>query len=102
MEKTKEQKRQMGEQLRRELLGLKIFINALTIFQTNLVVGKDIIIKGLNKAKSIGTFVKDDNGLKTVNPEGYVAIDNDGKAVKLVDRMEFSLNNFTVAKNWDK
>ena len=102
MEKTKEQKRQMGEQLRRELLGLKIFINALTIFQTNLVVGKDIIIKGLNKAKNIGTFVRDDNGLKTVNPEGYVAIDNDGKAVKLVDRMEFSLNNFTVAKNWDK
>ena len=37
-----------------------------------------------------------------VNPEGYVAIDDSGKAVKLVDRMEFSLNNFTVAKNWDK
>ena len=32
MEKTKEQKKQMGEQLRRELLGLKVFINALTIF----------------------------------------------------------------------
>ena len=92
----------MGEQLRRELLGLKVFINALTIFQTNLVEGKDIIIKGLNKAKNIGTFVRDKNGLKTVNPEGYVAIDSDGKAVKLVDRMEFSLNNFTVAKNWDK
>ncbi len=102
MKKTKEQKRQMGEQLRRELLGLKVFINALTIFQTNLVEGKDIIIKGLNKAKNIGTFVRDKNGLKTVNPEGYVAIDSDGKAVKLVDRMEFSLNNFTVAKNWDK
>lgn len=102
MEKTKEQKKQMGEQLRRELLGLKVFINALTIFQTNLVDGKDIIIKGLNKAKTIGTFVRDKNGLKVVNPEGYVAIDSEGKAVKLVDRMEFSLNNFTVAKNWDK
>ena len=102
MEKTKEQKKQMGEQLRRELLGLKLFINALTIFQTNLVDGKDIIIKGLNKAKTIGTFVRDKNGLKVVNPEGYVAIDSEGKAVKLVDRMEFSLNNFTVAKNWDK
>ena len=102
MEKTKEQKRQMGEQLRRELLGLKVFINALTIFQTNLVDAKQIIIRGLNKAKGIGTFVRDSNGLKTVNPEGYVAIASDGKAVKLVDRMEFSLNNFTVAKNWDK
>ena len=39
-----------------------------------------------------------DKGLKTVNPEGYVAIDKEGKSVKLVDRMEFSLNNFTVAK----
>jgi len=25
-----------------------------------------------------------------------------GGAVKLVDRMEFSLNNFTVQKDWDK
>ena len=24
------------------------------------------------------------------------------KAVKLVDRMEFSFNNFTAIKNWDK
>ena len=33
---------------------------------------------------------------------GYVAIDTNGKAVKLVDRMEFAFNNFTVAKDWDK
>ena len=72
------------------------------IFQTQLVVAKDVVIKGLNKAKSVGTFVRTDTGLKTVNPEGYVAIDKEGKAVKLVDRMEFSLNNFTVAKNWNK
>ena len=102
LEKTKEQKRKMGEQLRRELLAMRVFIDALTIFQTQLVIAKDIVIKGLNKAKSVGTFVRTDTGLKTVNPEGYVAIDKEGKAVKLVDRMEFSLNNFTVAKNWDK
>jgi len=40
--------------------------------------------------------------LKTVNPEGYVAIDRTGSAVKLVDRMEFSQANFNAAKNWDK
>ena len=102
MEKTKEMKRKMGDQLRRELMSAKVFIDALCIFQTQLVVAKDVVIKGLNKAKSVGTFVRTDTGLKTVNPEGYVAIDSDGKAVKLVDRMEFSLNNFTVAKNWDK
>ena len=102
LEKTKEIKRKMGKQLRRELMSAKVFIDALCIFQTQLVVAKDVVIKGLNKAKSVGTFVRTDTGLKTVNPEGYVAIDKEGKAVKLVDRMEFSLNNFTVAKNWDK
>ena len=102
MQKTKDMKIEMGQNLRRELVSAKVFIDALCIFQTQLVVAKDVVIKGLNKAKSIGTFVKTDKGLKTVNPEGYVAIDTEGKAVKLVDRMEFSLNNFTVAKNWDK
>lgn len=102
MEKTKEQKRQLKEQVIREIRGLKKMITALGVFQTNLVDAKQVIIKGLNRTKAIGTFVKTDNGFKTVNPEGYVAIDKTGKAVKLVDRMEFSLNNFTVAKNWDK
>ena len=102
MEKTKKMKEEMGVQLRRELVGLKLLITALTTFQTNMVNAKDVIIKGLNTVKSIGTFKKTAKGFDVVNPEGYVAIDDDGKAVKLVDRMEFSLNNFTVSKNWDK
>ena len=61
------------------------------------------IIKKLNSVKSIGTFVRTSNGFKVVNPEGYVAIDRvSGGAVKLVDRMEFSFNNFTAIKAWDK
>ena len=102
MEKTKKMKEEMGVQLRRELVGLKLLITALTTFQTNMVNAKDVIIKGLNTVKGIGTFKKTAKGFEVVNPEGYVAIDDSGKAVKLVDRMEFSLNNFTVAKNWDK
>tara|TARA_B100001996_G_scaffold284363_1_gene224683 strand:- start:3446 stop:4657 length:1212 start_codon:yes stop_codon:yes gene_type:complete len=102
MEKTKETKRKIGKQLRREITGLKVLITALTAFQTNMVGAKSLIIKGLNTIKDIGTFKKTSSGFETVNPEGYVAIDDSGKAVKLVDRMEFSLNNFTVAKNWDK
>jgi hypothetical protein len=37
-------------------------------------------------------------------PEGYVAINNDGEAVKLVNRMEFSRANFSddVIKGWQK
>ena len=102
MEKTKQIKKEIGEQLYNELRSMEKFIEALTSFMLHLVVAKQLIIVALNRVKSIGTFVKTSTGFQTVNPEGYVAIDNDGKAVKLVDRMEFSLNNFTVAKDWDK
>jgi len=56
----------------------------------------------LNQAKSIGTFVVKGNGLEVTNPEGYVVVDQQGNARKLVDRLEFSAANFTAAKRWDK
>jgi len=63
---------------------------------------KKIIIDKLNQAKSIGTFVVKGNGLEVTNPEGYVVVDQQGNARKLVDRLEFSAANFTAAKRWDK
>ena len=82
-------------------------INNLTqiiTFQNHLVDGKMEIVKKLNSVKGLtDTFIKTSNGFKVVNPEGYVAIDRiSGGAVKLVDRMEFSFNNFTAIKAWDK
>ena len=68
----------------------------------SLQTAKKVIIDKLNKAKSIGTFKVTKDGLKATNPEGYVAVDKDGKAVKLVDRLEFSVQNFVAAKNWEK
>ena len=64
----------------------------------------EALIKKLNSVKGLtDTFIRTDNGYKVTNPEGYVAIDRvGGKAVKLVDRMEFSFNNFTAIKAWDK
>ena len=68
-----------------------------------MVEAKLMILNQLDSAKGIAkTFVKTDTGFKVVNPEGYVAIDKSGGAVKIVDKLEFSFNNFTVAKNWDK
>jgi hypothetical protein len=71
----------------------------------NLVIdSKLIIINKLNKLSKIGTFVKTTSGFKVTNPEGFVAIDRmEGGAVKLVDRMEFSTNNFSkdIIKGWD-
>ena len=41
-------------------------------------------------------------GYKVTNPEGFVATDRIGNVVKLVDRLEFSRANFTIAKDWVK
>ena len=73
------------------------------LFQNSLVSAKMMIVNKLNEVKQLAnTFIKTDKGFKAVNPEGYVAIDKAGNAVKLVDRMEFSYNNFTARKAWDK
>jgi hypothetical protein len=46
-------------------------------------------------------FVDDGTGvLKTTAPEGFVAVSNDGSAVKLVDRLEFSKANFNPNKQF--
>ena len=73
-------------------------------FQNLLVDAKMQIVKKLNSVKGLtDTFIRTPNGFKVTNPEGYVAIDKvSGGAVKLVDRMEFSFNNFTAIKAWDK
>src|SRR6056300_291736 len=63
---------------------------------------KNYLVSKMNQIKSIGTFLQKDNGFEITNPEGYVAVDRMGNAVKLVDRLEFSTANFTLAKNWIK
>ncbi len=73
--------------------------------QKNLVLAKLILINKLNSLASIDAFVKTRKGYKVTGQEGFVAIDKlGGDAVKLVDRMEFSYNNFSpdVLKGWDK
>ena len=73
-------------------------------FQNLLVDAKMQIVKKLNSVKGLtDTFIRTPNGYKVTNPEGYVAIDRvSGGAVKLVDRLEFSFNNFTAVKAWDR
>ena len=71
--------------------------------QNLLVDAKLMIVRKLETVKSIGTFVKTDDGFRITAPEGFVAVDRlKGNAVKLVDRLEFSQANFNAAKNWDK
>ncbi len=87
--------------------GMKfIAANQRSIYMTaaaykNLSTAKIMIVRQLEKVKDIGTFIKDGNGYRVTAPEGFVAIKS-GRATKLVDRLEFSVANFTVDKNWDK
>ena len=73
--------------------------------QKLIVDAKLILINKLNRIGSLETFVKTSKGYKTTGQEGYVAIDTlGGDAVKLVDRLEFSYNNFSsdILKGWQK
>ena len=65
----------------------------------NIISAKNMVVKKLSKVQDIGTFIRTDDGYRVTAPEGFVAIKS-GTSLKLVDRMEFSKSNFTVAKNW--
>ena len=60
---------------------------------------KEIVIKALDNLETFRTFVQTDKGYKVTGPEGYV-LHHDGDMIKLVNRIEFSYNNFTLAKQW--
>ena len=68
-----------------------------------IIEAKLMIIRKLETIRSIGTFVRTDDGFRITAPEGFVAVDKlKGNALKLVDRLEFSHQNFSAAKNWSK
>ncbi len=73
--------------------------------QKSIVLAKLKLINKLNSINNIDSFVQTKQGYKVTGAEGFVAIDElGGDAVKLVDRLEFSYNNFSadVLKGWDK
>ena len=72
--------------------------------QNLLVDAKHMIVRKLEQVQGVtNTFMKTDSGYKVTAPEGFVAVDVlKGNAVKLVDRLEFSQNNFNAAKAWVK
>tara|TARA_R100000329_G_scaffold135481_1_gene115829 strand:- start:1016 stop:1573 length:558 start_codon:yes stop_codon:yes gene_type:complete len=63
---------------------------------------KNTVLQKLAQIQSIGHFIRTDTGYKVTAPEGFVATDRVGNVVKLVDRLEFSRANFTIAKDWVK
>ena len=61
---------------------------------------KNTLLQKMSQIQSIGNFLRTSTGYRVTAPEGYVAVDNVAGAVKLVDRLEFSRQNFTMPKGW--
>lgn len=61
---------------------------------------KNIVVRKLGQASKVASFVATPTGYAVTGPEGFVAVARNGKAIKLVDRLEFSRLNFTVPKQW--
>ena len=104
---TKKMKTTKDKYLELKNKGLKfISDNQQAIYMTvasymNLQAAKNFMIRKLQKVNTFGTFLKTPDGYRVTAPEGFVAI-RSGRALKLVDRLEFSRANFTADKNWDK
>ena len=102
-QKAKDAKKKVKDDLISFLSSNKGNLKIIFDMQNLLTDAKNMIIRKLEKAKGVmDTFIRTDNGYRVTAPEGFVAIDQMGDAVKLVDRLEFSQANFTAAKNWQK
>jgi len=61
------------------------------------------LIKKMEQVNSIPAFMKTSTGYEVTGPEGFVAVDHmTNSAVKFVNRLEFSKNNFNAIKSWSK
>ena len=74
------------------------FTAMLTLY-TKIIECKDLVMAQLDHLETFKTYVQTDMGYKVTNPEGYV-LHHNGDMIKLVNRIEFSYINFTLAKSW--
>tara|TARA_A100001015_G_scaffold314305_1_gene423466 strand:+ start:211 stop:1386 length:1176 start_codon:yes stop_codon:yes gene_type:complete len=91
------------DQIKNQLNFLKTYKDGLTkmlVMYNQTIKAKNIILNKLKNIQQIGTFKRTGKGLEVTDPEGFVAINAQGNAVKLVDRLNFSRTNLTTQKNW--
>ena len=103
-------KAQKALQLRQEKMKqMPVFLNrakkplqAMLTFYKAVQTMKAFVLKKMNQAMAIGSFSQTDSGLEVTEPEGFVAVDKSGNAVKLVDRLGFSRRNLTAVSKFKK
>jgi len=77
-------------------------LQAMLTFYKSVQLLKGFVLKKMNQAMAIGSFAQTDSGLEVTDPEGFVAVDKTGNAVKLVDRLGFSRRNLSIIKKFQK
>ena len=105
MPATKKRKTALMKQHLRVIRQSQATIIQIVEFQGHLLDAKELILNKLDTGarRLARTFIKTKTGFKVTPDEGYVVVDRlKGNAVKLVDRLTFSHNNFTAQKNWSK
>ena len=103
-------KAQKALQLRQDKLKqMPVFLNrakkplqAMLTFYRAVQTMKAFVLRKMNQAMAIGSFSQTDSGLEVTEPEGFVAVDKAGNAVKLVDRLGFSRRNLTAISKFKK
>tara|TARA_E500000331_G_scaffold129878_1_gene127015 strand:+ start:25 stop:1239 length:1215 start_codon:yes stop_codon:yes gene_type:complete len=103
-------KAQKALQLRQDKMQeMPVFLNrakkplqAMLTFYKAVQTMKAFVLKKMNQAMAIGSFSQTDSGLEVTEPEGFVAVDKTGNAVKLVDRLGFSRRNLTAVSKFKK
>ena len=96
---SKEKKRQAGELKIKEFESQKE--NIINIFNVSKLLSqaKSIFITKYDKAVATKHFIDNEDGtLSVTKAEGFVAVDHTENGIKLVDRLEFSKNNFNAGK----
>jgi hypothetical protein len=96
---TKEAKRKAGEDKLKEFESQKPDIINLFKVSKLLSEAKAIFITKYDKAVATKHFIDNGDGtLRVTKAEGFVAVDHTENGIKLVDRLEFSKNNFNSGK----
>lgn len=100
---AKQRKQDKFKDFEKFLRGNAVVIKKIFDIHAKLREIKMMFVRKIENVRSIGSYLRTDDGFQVTAPEGFVAIDHVSKrAYKLVDRMTFSKANFNAAKNWVK
>ena len=96
---SKERKKLAGEEKLKEFESKKDIVINLFKVSKLLSEAKNIFITKYDKAVATKHFIDNGDGtLSVTKAEGFVAVDHFENGIKLVDRLEFSKNNFNAGK----